>query len=941
MGGKSSKSVTIGYWYKPMFHHGLGVGPIDAFLEFRGGDRTAWSGQLTDTGIISVNAPNLFGGEKDQGGIVGNMDVLFGRADQLQNGYLLTALGSQVSTWRGITTVVWRGGKYGAMNPYPQPASYKIRKILKGWDGECWYPEKASVGMRTAPNAAVYFAIDLSGSMNTLGSNGQSRLTNMKTALNAVLDQLGESIAAGTSLDIMFAGFGNSPNGRQTILRRNCSAQDIADLKAWVTSRATAYSTYFPAGTMDMPSFYGGAPSNATRLAFFITDGEPDAPSTTTAQAARAYVDQVANLLCYGINIDLANTTYTDMVNNVPGTSSSVVVNGDTTAMVGIIRSAIFSALLAMNPAHVLYYAATNAEIGREPIAGIGDASFRAAADWYYSQGFGICTSFDPASESADEFSNRVQKLAACSVSRDITSGSLHFDIANGIYTLAELPILTDDDILEWSEQPSAFDSAVNSVSVKFFDPDQKAYIITPPVQDLALIDAYGVIHQTVEYPEIPTQQLALRIAARELRSRVTPSRAFDLKTTRAAYALRPNRYVRLQCPKRGIADMVCVVGSKQTGSLKSGAISLLLTQDIYSLPAASIIEVEPGGDTTPVQTPTVITSQKAFEAPYIELARSLASSDLSALSTAAGYLMAVAQDPATSRNYTMQVQPSGGAYAVTGDAEWCPSALIVDGDDTRTETEFMLAGGKRLDQVVIGSAALWGNEIVRVDAITPVGGDLQITLGRGCGDTVTAKHVAMERVWFYDDNAAADPTEYVEGETVNAKLLTNTGSAQLALDDATAMVVTMQGRASLPYPPGKVKIAGSDWPDEVSGEFIVTWAHRARIAQADQLVDDSMASVTLPDNQRYGLRFKDNADAVLVEKSSIGPGTATVSLNYTGDVMMELWTIDNNGVSLQKHVHTFAYAPSDPAPEESTITATDYTPVFDGTIVDGGDLDG
>ncbi|MDD0928377.1 hypothetical protein LOD59_12240, partial [Xylella fastidiosa subsp. multiplex] len=82
--------------------------------------------------------------------------------------------------------------------------------------------------------------------------------------------------------------------------------------------------------------------------------------------------------------------------------------------------------------------------------------------------------------------------------------------------------------ILEWREHPSVFDNAVNSVSVTYFDPDQKTDITTPPVQDLALIQAYGVIHQTIDYPEIPTAPLALRIAARELRASVTPLRTFE-----------------------------------------------------------------------------------------------------------------------------------------------------------------------------------------------------------------------------------------------------------------------------------------------------------------------------------------------------------------------------------------------------------------------------
>ncbi|WP_419669945.1 hypothetical protein [Xylella fastidiosa] len=51
--------------------------------------------------------------------------------------------------------------------------------------------KKLRIGMQMAPSVAVYFAIDLSGSMHYVGGNGRSRLDNMKTALNAALDQLG------------------------------------------------------------------------------------------------------------------------------------------------------------------------------------------------------------------------------------------------------------------------------------------------------------------------------------------------------------------------------------------------------------------------------------------------------------------------------------------------------------------------------------------------------------------------------------------------------------------------------------------------------------------------------------------------------------------------------------------------------------------------------
>ena len=148
MGGKSSKRVTVGYWYEIAFHSGLGIGPIDAYLEFRGGDMTAWTGEATHSQTIHINAPKLWGGEKDQGGIVGDVDLMFGEQEQQPNSRLTAIFGTQQPAWRGLATLAF-AGRYGAMSPYPQPASHKIRKIKQGWDGECWYPGKAAIPMPT------------------------------------------------------------------------------------------------------------------------------------------------------------------------------------------------------------------------------------------------------------------------------------------------------------------------------------------------------------------------------------------------------------------------------------------------------------------------------------------------------------------------------------------------------------------------------------------------------------------------------------------------------------------------------------------------------------------------------------------------------------------------------------------------------------------------
>lgn len=787
------KKTTVGYWYKPAFHAGLGTGPLDAYLEFRGGDKTAWAGRLTASGTISINAPNLWGGEKDQGGIVGDVDVMFGEPGQQVNPYLASAFGPQQSAWRGLATLVFKGGKYGAMNPYPQKASHKIEKIVAGWDNdECWYPEAAVIVIEP--------------------QDSQRHLMADEIALDA---QLADRDAAN---GVTVVGFSKDDT---------C----IVELPEGLTYRAWSR---WPAD--DDP----GAPTRPWWCRFEVTNDEGDVASFL----GDSYVSEAAAFAGAQLSTPVAMTgssTYRfwltdDILMNRGGVSLRVW--------------RLPGALRAMNPAHILYQSRTQSDMGKEPIENINDASFRAGADWFHAQGFGLCTSDSPSEESMEEFEQRICRVAGCSVSRSL-DGQWHLDIANGEYELADLPILTDDDILEFQEQPTLQDSAVNSVSVKYFDPQKKEAIVTPPVQAPALIAEFGTNHLTIEYLEIPTARLALRTAQRELLARITPLRAFQLKTTRKPYAWRPNTYFRLQSPKRRIADMVCILGEKSSGKLRSGAMSITASQDVYSLPLTTYVSVEEGVDTRPSQVPIPVVYQRAFEAPYTEIVAQLPRAELEALPADVGFLMAVGADPATTRNFTLVVD-DGAGFEDVADGNWTATALVVEGSDYDA-TDFTLSAGRRLIEVVPGMPALWGEEIVRVDAINVITGE--VTFGRSCADSVPTKHLPGERVWFYGVDAAADLTEYTEGETLAARLLTNTASAQLAIDAATEMQVEIEGRCARPYPPAGVRINGQRYPEAVVGDVEVTAFHRDRVAQADQLVDQTMADIGPEPGTTYVVR--------------------------------------------------------------------------------------
>lgn len=70
-GGGSAKQEVNEYYMS--MHMGLCSGPIDKLLALFVGEKPAWTGEASSEQTINVNQPNLFGGRKKEGGVVGDI----------------------------------------------------------------------------------------------------------------------------------------------------------------------------------------------------------------------------------------------------------------------------------------------------------------------------------------------------------------------------------------------------------------------------------------------------------------------------------------------------------------------------------------------------------------------------------------------------------------------------------------------------------------------------------------------------------------------------------------------------------------------------------------------------------------------------------------------------------------------------------------------------
>lgn len=184
--------------------------------------------------------------------------------------------------------------------------------------------------------------------------------------------------------------------------------------------------------------------------------------------------------------------------------------------------------------------------------------------------------------------------------------------------------------------------------------------------------------------------------------------------------------------------------------------------------------------------------------------------------------------------------------YEKRGSGDFCPVAELAIAVDYFTDI-FSIKNlvGAEDEPLEVGMAALVDDEIVRV---TEVGAGY-VRVARGCADTIPAPHDVNALIWFYEETVGTDGREYAGGETVTAKVTPNTTSAVYPIENAPPNEITMNWRFSRPYAPGRMQQNSDPWfvsnllsADEP--QLVLTWAHRDRVVQADQLIDHFETSI-------------------------------------------------------------------------------------------------
>lgn len=858
MGG-SSKKVTVGYKYYLGMHMVLCHGPADKLYKIQVDKRDAWTG-ISTGGTLSVNAPNLFGGEEREGGITGDLDFEMGAPTQTQNTYLQARLGTDIPAFRGVVGAVLKQ-MYLGVNPYFKAWSFRLQRILTTSDGsEQWYPDKAPIPARASP-LALSFVLDGSGSMLEIVSGSTTRWDIQVSEVNEALDSL-KSID--TNLKINVSIFGD-PGNVYSLSKTITSSADIIALQSFIENFpiVVPFGTYWDEGMQSAADFYASAGAGTKEL-IFVTDGQPTGEQTTT-DAAVAIRNNLSPINVHVINIDLGTTTYSNQLDNTGGTDivNSTTSNGLRDTVLAIIAE-YFE--FDMNPAHIIRESLTDSNWGMGYLdADIDDTSFTLAADALYSESMGISLLWDRQIPIEDFVAEIVRHINAALYVDRIT-GKFVLKLIRSDYDEGTLLELDESNIMRVSDY-SRVDpgDAINSVTVVYWD-GKKGENASITADDPALIQAYGaVVNTTVQYPGFTNTGLAARAAARDLQTFSSPLLSATIEANREASSLNIGDVFKFTWPDYHSGYVVMRVHQIAFGDGKRNRVKITASEDIFALPDTVAVVEEDSGWTDVVKPATAPPDELVYEAPYYELVQNLgetSANDLLTTTPEIGFLGVAASRPSGGLSARIWVD-AGAGYEDSANLDFCPSCTLDQALDYTTET-FDITDMEDLDQVTTGTHVQMGTELMRVDSIDTGAGS--ITVGRGVLDTLPVEHTQGERMLFWDFYSSSDNTEYVDSEDIDVKILTNSGQDAMELADTVANNLVFASRAIKPYPPAQFKVNTVAFGSVIDGlaALALTYVDRDRLQQTSgTLLDQTDAGVGPEASTTYTLRIYGESDTL------------------------------------------------------------------------------
>lgn len=885
----SKKKQTAGYKYFASGHFVLCHGPVDSITKISFQDKDAYEVEKSANSTIYINKPSLFGGDEQSGGIQGNVELLFGHADQPKNSTLQDicaqisdSFKGLISAWRGVTSVVF-DNVYIGTSPSMPDSKWRVKRIHTRHDGEAqWYDEKAEIGtINYSDISKIAFILDDSGSMSP------ANMSNMKAGVNNLLSGF-----ADTETDILIQAINSGSRSYS-----NATTDNIIAAKAFVDSLVASGGTSATAAYANINSFFGSESEGCVCVT--LSDGEMQDVDVAKTMIADVF------LRVKFVGLGMGTVGSLTSFDNTGKAVQVVNAEGISTAL-----NAIFYSEADLNPAHIIRECLTNTTWGIGVAeSNIDDESFKNAADALFSEQMGMSVKWTD-STSINDFVDNVKEHINAQLYLDRITNTWKLYLIRFDYDVDRLVSLDESNIRNLDFERRTLAECVNSVTVTYWD-RERAKDSTVTVQDIARIAQQGgVISQAIDYKGFTNSALASRIALRDLKtlSSALASISFDVDES-LSETWHEGMPFKLSDESYGLSNSVMRVTSIKRGNGIDNTVYVEAIEDSFSSPMQSVVEyVPPVTSTSPDAKDAVAIG---FELPYIELIEQYGQDEIDLKLSNNPDLSFVGMAAIRPNNQHINASlyaDAGAGYDEKSTLDFCPNATL-KADIGYLDVSFEIENVAEFELLQVHHRLQIDDEyvaFVSFDSTTNV-----LTVKRGIADTVPAKHLKSAKIYGWDNYSGLDKTEYLSGEIVSMKALTLTGSDILTLSAATAHKVQCVARAIRPYPPANVKINGEYYPTKrFAGSIEITWVDRNRLQQTgSDYIGWTDGSVTLETGATYTIIVKSLDGLELFKQENISANTYSLNTLFIASTscILEIFSVRDGFESFQKFRHTLS----------------------------------
>lgn len=565
----------------------------------------------------------------------------------------------------------------------------------------------------------------------------------------------------------------------------------------------------------------------------------------------------------------------------------------------------------AANPAHIIYECLTDTDWGMGESEGVIDkASFTAAAQTLYSEGFGLNMKWSRQNE-IGKFIGEVLNHIYAMLYINPETGKHTIKLLRADYDVASLPEINEGNAVLSSFSRKAWGEIVNEVVVTLTN-SESGESETVTAQDLAGIAAQGAITSTSkDYYGVTSSDLALRLAERDLAISVNPIATCEAEVSQVFWDSFTGSLVKLSWPEYDIDQIVFRVSEVTNGS---NSVKLTLYEDIFGLDYATYRESASTEWQNPNQPPEPATYYQLGTAPAFMTAAILGKNDPSELEYPEAITsLNVAADSDDDINFdvTTYVTDVNGTTSRRniGTRSYLGTFALTAAITPAAQTLLTSLPGLRGVEPDAGYFILFGTgtdeftEICTVQSIDENG----YLLNRGVLDTVPRSWPIGTRGFIIQAaSIAADPTIRSSYEAASYWLQTRTKVNVLPLEDTPQLNITLSERPYLPNRPANVKVNGVGFGTaDATGLATVpiTWANRNRTLESTQVMKWTDATVAGEAGQTTRIVVRSSSGTVLATYPGLTGTSYDLPVNNLGqnnNITIALYAENGAKLSLQ-----------------------------------------